>query len=126
MPSGSQPGEIYELAKVHKDNTPLRPVASMIRTAEYYPARYLVEIINDAMPTVHMQNSTGSFVNQIRSFDFKPSHVLVSYDVVYDVATNIPLNETMYIVCNYVYQQHSPPKYSTETFKKLLQIATGG
>ena len=32
----------------------------------------------------------------------------------------------MDIVCNNVYQQHSPPIYSKETFKKLLQIATGG
>ena len=30
------------------------------------------------------------------------------------------------IVCNYVYEQHSPPKYCKETFKKLLQIAPGG
>ena len=36
------------------------------------------------------------------------------------------MNETIHIACNYVYQQHSPPKYSKETFKKLLQIATGG
>ena len=59
------------------------------------------------------------------SFDFKPSHVFVSYDVV-SLFTNIPMNETIDIVCNYVYQQHSPPKHSKETFKKLLQIATGG
>ena len=69
--------------------------------------------------------STGSFVNQISSFDFVPSHALVSYDIV-SLFANIPLNETIDIVCNYVYQQHSPPRYSRETFKKLLQIAPGG
>ena len=67
------------------------------------------------MPIAYMVNSTGSFVNQIRSFDFQPSHVLVSYDVV-SLFTNIPWNEAMDIVCNYVYQQHSQPKYSKETF----------
>ena len=77
------------------------------------------------MPTTYMLNSTGFFVNQISSFDFQPSHVLVSYDVV-SLFTNIPLNEPIDIVCNYIYQQHSPPKYYKETFKKLLQIATGG
>ena len=71
--------------------------------------------MNDAMPTTYMQNSTGSFVNQICSFDFKPFHVSVSYDVVF-LFTCIPLNETIDIVCNYVYQQHSPPKYYKETF----------
>ena len=116
---------IIGLAKVHKEGAPLRPVVSMIKTAEYNLAKYLVKIINDVMPTTYMLSSTRSFVNQISSFDFLPSHVLVSYDVV-SLFTNIPLNETIDIVCNYVYQQHSPPKYSKETFKKLLQIATGG
>ena len=36
--------------------------------------------------------------------------------------TNIPLNETMDIVYCY---QHSPQNFYRETFKKLLQIATG-
>ena len=73
------------------------------------------------MPNTYMLKTTGSFVNQISSFDFKHSHVLVSYDVAY-LFTNIPLNETIDIVCIYVYQQYSPPKYSKETFKKLLQL----
>ena len=110
---------------MHKESTHLRPVVSMIRTAEYNPAKYLVKIINDAMPTTYMLNTAGSFVNQISSFDFQPSRVLVSYDVVY-LFTNIPLNETIDIVINYAYQQHSPPKYHKETIKKLLQSATGG
>ena len=54
----------------------------MIRTAEYNLAIYLVKTMNDAMPKTYMLNSTGSFVNQISSFDFQPSHVLFSYDVV--------------------------------------------
>ena len=36
------------------------------------------------------------------------------------------MTETIDIFCNYVNQQHSLPKYSKETLKKLLQIATGG
>ena len=51
--SGSQPVKIYGLAKVHKENTPLKLV-SMIGTAEYNLAKYLVKIINDAMPTNRM------------------------------------------------------------------------
>ena len=118
MPSGSQPGKIYGLAKMHEESTPLRPVVSMIRTAEYNLDKYLVKIINDIMPTTYMLNST---VNQIRSFDFQPSNVLISYDVV-SLFTNTPLNETIDIVCNYVYQQHSRPKYHKDNFKKLLKF----
>ena len=67
MPSGSQPGKIYGLANVHMESTPLIPVVSMIRTAEYNLAIYLVKIINDLMPTTYMLISTGSFVSH--SFD---------------------------------------------------------
>ena len=88
----------------------------MIRTAEYNNAKYLVKIINDAMSTTYMLNSTGSFVNQVISFDFRPAHVLVSYDVV-SLLTNIPLNETIDIVCNYACQQHSPQKFCNGTLK---------
>ena len=97
----------------------------MIRTAEHNVAKYHAKIINDAMPSTYMQESTASFVNQISSFYFKPFHVLVSYDVV-SLITNIPLNESMDIVCNYVYKQHSPLRYCKETFKEILQIETGG
>ena len=69
----------------------------MIRTAEYNIDKYLANIINDAMPTTYMQNSTGSYVKQISSFHFKSSHVLVGYDVV-SLFTNILLNETIDIV----------------------------
>ena len=82
VPSGSQPGKIYGLAKVHKESTHQRPVVSMIRTAQYNLAKYLVRIINDATPTTYVLNSTGSFINQINSFDIQSPHVLVRYDVV--------------------------------------------
>ena len=76
VPSGSQPGKIYGLANVHKESTPLRPVVSMIRTAENNLAKYLVKIINDVMPTTNIISSTGSFVNQISSFYF---HFIYKY-----------------------------------------------
>ena len=116
-PSGNQPGKMYGLAKV-------QTCFANDRTDEYNLAKYFEKIMNDAMPTTYMLNSTGSFINQTRSFEFKPSHVLVTYDVV-SLFTNIPLNETIDIVCNYVYQQYSPPKYSKETFRKLIQFAIG-
>ena len=82
VPSGRQPGNIYGLAIVHKKNTLLRHVISMIGTAKYNLTKYLVKMINDPIPSTCMLNSTGSFENQISSLDFKPSHVLFSYDVV--------------------------------------------
>ena len=77
--------------------TPLGSAVSMIGTAEYNLAKFILIIINDAMPTTYMLSSTGSFVDQISSYDFMLYHVLVSYDVA-SVFTNIPLNETIDVV----------------------------
>ena len=41
LPTGSSPGQLYGLCKVHKDNYPLRPVISMLNTPEYELAKYL-------------------------------------------------------------------------------------
>ena len=40
IPSGSQPGKLYGIAKVQKTNVPLRPVVSMVGTPEYKLAKY--------------------------------------------------------------------------------------
>ena len=77
-------------------------------------AKYLVKIINDAMRSTYLLNLTGSITNQISSLDVKPSYILPSYDVVSSMK-NIPLNETMDIFCNYIYQQHSQSTYSMKT-----------
>jgi len=124
--SGSQPGKIYGLCKVHKQGYPLRPVVSMTDTAEYELARYLNRIIKPCIPDLFMLNSTAAFIDKIKSFVFRSSHVLVSFDVV-SLFTNIPLQETIDIVCEYVYSSSvNRPSYSKNTFRKLLEIATGG
>ena len=64
---------------MYKEDPPLGPVVSMIRATEYNLDKYLVRIINDAMPSTYMLNSTGSVVNQINSFHFRPCHVSISY-----------------------------------------------
>ena len=50
IPSGSQPRKIYGLCKVHKEGQPLRPVVSMLSTAEYNIAKYLDSIIKPCIP----------------------------------------------------------------------------
>ena len=72
-----------------------------------------------------MLNSTASFIDRIKSFVFQKSHILVSFDVV-SLFTNIPLKETIDMVCDYVYESDSKPPFERKTFKKLLEIATGG
>ncbi len=127
MPSGSQPGKLYGLCKVHKDGFPLRPVVSMIGTAEYNIAKYLDKLIKPFIPSTHMLNSTISFLDSIKNFVFSSKDKLVSYDVV-SLFTNVPLKDTIDIICDTIYDKdtNDKPPMPKHILKRLLVIATGG
>lgn len=44
--SGSKPGILYGLPKVHKPNVPMRPILSAIGSSGYCIAKYLVSFLN--------------------------------------------------------------------------------
>ena len=124
-PCGSQPGKLYGLCKVHKRDLPFRPVVSMINTAEYKLAKFLDTIIKPHLPTKYMLNSTAGFLEKLKQFWFKPSDILVSFDVV-SLFTNVPLNETIHIIADKVYKTKEKPKFEKEVFIKLMEMATSG
>ena len=45
LPTGSTPGKLYGLIKVHKEENPVRPVISMVGSPEYKLAKFLDTII---------------------------------------------------------------------------------
>ena len=45
LPSGSSPGVLYGLPKVHKSGCPFRPIVSSVNTYNYNLASYLVRIL---------------------------------------------------------------------------------
>ena len=109
--------------KVHKEGQPLRPVVSMLSTAEYNIPKYLDSIIKPCIPNNYMLNTKG-FIETIKSFVFNSRNILVSYDVL-SLFTNIPLKEAIDIVTEYVYDSENPPKFEKRTSKnywKLQQV----
>ena len=59
--SGSKPGRIYNLVKVHKNNYPLRPIISMIDAPEYELAKSMDYLIKPLIPNKYMSRFTGDF-----------------------------------------------------------------
>ena len=66
IPSGSQPGKLYGIAKVHKTNVPLRPVVSMVGTPEYKLAKYLDNLIKPHIPNTNLLRSTENFIEKLK------------------------------------------------------------
>ena len=127
LPIGSQPGRIYGMCKVHKENFPLRPVVSMTGTAQYSLAQYLDSYIKPNIPDTFMTYSSKQFIDKVDQFQFKDDDYLVSFDIV-NLFTNVPLQDSIDLACSYVYSDSSScvPPFPQSTFKKLLIQANGG
>lgn len=127
LPSGSQPGKIYGLCKVHKANYPMRPVISMLGSAEYKLAKYLDTFIKPNINEDFSVNSTKSFIERLSEFKFSDNDQVVSLDVC-SLFTNVPLDETIKLIADRVYSQFSAcvPPFEKKWFIKLLKFATSG
>ena len=72
VPKGSGPGKLYGMCKIHKKDNPMRPVVSMIGTAEYQLAKYLDSLIKPNLPDRFMLNSTDHFLEKLNKFTIQP------------------------------------------------------
>ena len=126
-PVGAQPGKIYGMAKVHKSGVPLRPVVSMINTSEYYLAKYLDTFIQPNIPISFSVSSTSQFLDTLKHYVFSPNDKIISFDVV-SLFTNVPLSETIDLICEKVYSPSSlkTPPFKKLFFKRMLKLACEG
>ena len=63
--SGTQPGILYGLPKIHKICTPLRPILSAIGTAGYNIAKFFVPILAPFTSNEYTIKDSFSFVEEI-------------------------------------------------------------
>ena len=126
-PSGSGPGKLYGMCKVHKEDYPMRPVVSMIGTAEYELAKYLDTWIKPYIPSTYMLSSTQDFLARIKEVPIEQGDYCVSFDV-QSLFTNIPLEEAIKIIANYIFSDESRIliPMSKLIFTRLLRLATQG
>ena len=109
-PSGSAPARIYGTPKMHKFSSSdsflkLRLIVSSIGTFNYNLARFLCDLLSPLVPTDYSCKDTFSFVSQIKNSNLSKKF-LVFCDVT-TLFTNIPLEETIDIVINLIFN-HNP------------------
>ena len=122
--SGSTPGTMYGLPKVHKNDNPLRPVLAAYNTAPYKLAKWLVSIMTPYTLNEYTLKNSYDFIEQINKLSPNQINgVFVSFDVV-SLFTNIPLDESIDIIINSIYNNNNTyydlPK--TEMIR-LLKVA---
>ena len=72
-----------------------------------------------------MLDCTSSFLGKLKEFCFKPTDILISFDVV-SLFTNVPLAQTIDKIADHIYELDSRPTFDKKTFKKLMHMATSG
>ena len=126
-PSGSAPARIYGTPKIHKysssDSFPkLRLIVSSIGTFNYNLARFLCHLLSPLVPNVYSCKDTFYFVSQIKNANLCKIF-LVSYTVT-SIFTNIPVQETIDISINLIFDHNPNLNITTKELKKLLFFTT--
>ena len=122
-PTGSQPPRLYGLAKVHKKNTPMRPVLSMPGSPYYKVANQVAKWLS-VVEECNINSSTKDISNVLNHIKLKDNEELVSFDVT-SLYTNVPLNEAIDDCTNLLYSgKYAQPPVDKETFRKLTMLCS--
>ncbi len=121
-PSGSRPGRLYGVGKIHKPGCPLRPILSAIGTPTYALAKFLVPLLSPVTANQYTIKDSLSFAKEICGFE-RTDCFMASFDVK-SLFTNIPLTETLDICVDNLFSGNSPPDgIPKRDFRALLQSA---
>jgi len=121
--SGSKPGFLYGLPKIHKIGQPLRPIISAIGTFNYNVAKFLVKIITPLTTNEYTIENSFSFIKEISALKPLRPVTMASFDIE-SLFTNVPLKETTDIITNKTASSLLNLYGLNKTiYKKLLDIA---
>ena len=87
---------MYDLPKIHKRETPLRPILSTSGTYNYNMSRFLVPLLAPPTSNSFVVKDSFTFVEEICNFP-NENYVMASFDVT-SLFTNIPIGETCDII----------------------------
>ena len=122
-PSGSAPARICGTPKMHKFSSSdlfpkLCPIVSPAGTFNCYLARFFRDLLSPLVPNDYSCKDTFSFVSQIKNGNLSKKF-LVSYDVT-SLFTNIPLQETIDIAINLIFNHNPNLNITRKELKKTF------
>ena len=99
-PTGVVIPKFYGLPKVHKGNTPLRPIVSSIGSVSYGVSKEIARIIKPLVgSTEHHVNNSKEFIEEIKKMKLEEGECITSYDVS-ALFTSIPIPSALDIINN--------------------------
>ena len=125
-PVGAMPGTMHGLCKVHMQEVdgcpPFKPILSVLQTPTYSLAKFLVPILDPLTKNEYTVKDSFHFAEDICEQD--PSLSVSTLDVD-SLFTNIPLDETIDICINQLFENTDTVEGFTKSeLKQLLCLAT--
>jgi hypothetical protein len=126
--SGSGPGILYGLPKVHKANFntafPFRPIFSACNTPSFNLAKFLVPILSPHTQNQYTTENSHMFSNEISTIKNANTLFMASFDVE-NLFTNIPVRETIDICLGLLFTNPGATiiGLSKTLFKNLLELS---
>ena len=120
-PVGSQPPRLYGLAKVHKKDTPLRPIVSMPGSAYYKVAKKVADWLS-FVPQCGINTSTEKVSRQLKDIELSDDETLISFDVT-SLYTNVPVKESIKVCADLLFDKVSIQGIDKDTFITLAELA---
>ena len=124
-PTSSRPARMYGLPKLHKifNSVPaFRPILSSIGTYNYQLAKFPGKLLDDVIPNDHSAKDTFSFAEELKMVSVTNKY-MVSYDVT-SLFPNIPLEQTIHLTIDLLFEAKPDLKISRKDLKKNFQFAT--
>lgn len=119
---GSSPAILYGLPKIHKNSVPLRPVMAAYKTFSYKLAKYIVPILSPFTSNEYTLKNSYEFFDSLKNFTLPRNFYMTSFDIT-SLFTNIPLDETIQISLDHLYQNGNEHRGMTRTeFKELMSL----
>ena len=121
--SGSVPGILYGLPKIHKPSCPIRPILSAIGTVNYNLAKFFVPLLGPLTTNEFTVRNSADFAHEIRNYTFSDPVFMASFDIK-SLFTNIPLDETIDICTEMSFSNMDRFfNFTKKQFKSLLDFA---
>ena len=125
-PTGVVLPKFYGLPKVHKENTPLRPIVSSIGSVSYGVSKELARIIKPLVgSTEHHVNNSKEFIEEIKKIKLEEGECITSYDVS-ALFTSIPIPSALDIINNKLQEDtdlHNRTNMTTHNIIELLDFS---